>query len=265
MKAIVCCIAKQEEDYIKDFCEYHLNLGFDEIHIYDNNELNYPLLSNIITDDRIIIHDFRNITENQQLIAYETCYKTVDYDWCAFIDVDEYITLTKHNNIKDFIMSFDENVDCIRLCWKVIGDDEIIMPSNINIPIYDRLFNESKKYRKSSFKSIVKKTPINLVSAHYFINEKNELLKTVYSDGNIANDKTIWHDGFIEGMAYIRHYMTKTLYEYINQKLYRGTVVGKSKGNNYYRMQYYFGINEITPEKINYLKTNKIDISMLKL
>ncbi|WP_368044404.1 glycosyltransferase family 2 protein, partial [uncultured Desulfovibrio sp.] len=32
----VCLIAKDEEYYLKEWCEYHLRIGFDSIIIYDN-------------------------------------------------------------------------------------------------------------------------------------------------------------------------------------------------------------------------------------
>ena len=38
MKCAICAIAKNENDYINEWCKYHLNLGFDEIYIFDNNK-----------------------------------------------------------------------------------------------------------------------------------------------------------------------------------------------------------------------------------
>ena len=34
----ICCIAKNENYYINDWVKYHLDLGFDHIYIYDNND-----------------------------------------------------------------------------------------------------------------------------------------------------------------------------------------------------------------------------------
>ena len=37
MKTAICAIAKHENVYINDWVNYHLNLGFDHIYIYDDN------------------------------------------------------------------------------------------------------------------------------------------------------------------------------------------------------------------------------------
>lgn len=39
MKVCVCCIAKMENLYIKEYVEYYYNLGVDKIVLYDNNEI----------------------------------------------------------------------------------------------------------------------------------------------------------------------------------------------------------------------------------
>lgn len=33
-KSILCCIAKNEDNYINEWVEYHLKLGFDRVVIY---------------------------------------------------------------------------------------------------------------------------------------------------------------------------------------------------------------------------------------
>ena len=38
MKVYISTIAKNESQYIREFVEHHLSLGFDSIIIYDNNE-----------------------------------------------------------------------------------------------------------------------------------------------------------------------------------------------------------------------------------
>jgi hypothetical protein len=36
-KIALVCIAKDEDLYLQDWIDYHLKLGFDDIHIYQNN------------------------------------------------------------------------------------------------------------------------------------------------------------------------------------------------------------------------------------
>lgn len=37
MKSAICSIARNENEYLDEWVTYHLNLGFDHIFIYDNN------------------------------------------------------------------------------------------------------------------------------------------------------------------------------------------------------------------------------------
>ena len=40
MNTAICCIAKYENRYLKEWVDYHMELGFDQIFIFDNNTLN---------------------------------------------------------------------------------------------------------------------------------------------------------------------------------------------------------------------------------
>ena len=38
MKSAVCAVARNENAYLLEWIDYHLNLGFDKIFLYDNND-----------------------------------------------------------------------------------------------------------------------------------------------------------------------------------------------------------------------------------
>ena len=63
MKVYISTIAKNESQYIREFVEYHLSIGFDSIIIYDNNEPDgeryNELLSAEISAGRVEIVDVR--------------------------------------------------------------------------------------------------------------------------------------------------------------------------------------------------------------
>ena len=63
MKVYISTIAKNESQYIREFVEHHLSIGFDSIIIYDNNELDgeryNELLSAEISAGRVEIVDAR--------------------------------------------------------------------------------------------------------------------------------------------------------------------------------------------------------------
>ena len=70
------------------------------------------------------------------------------YDWCGFIDLDEFFVLKKWKNIKEFLSQkiFDKAEE-IKFEWHIYGDNDEIK-QNITIPIYDRIQKEVfPKYR----------------------------------------------------------------------------------------------------------------------
>ena len=82
-------------------------------------------------------------------------------------------------------------------------------------------------------------------------------------NGNIPNqinpDGIIgkwWINGLPDSVsAHINHYRTKTLSEFINQKIQRGDVVFENKRLN---LNYFWECNTKTPEKLKYLKDKGI-------
>jgi hypothetical protein len=59
----------------------------------------------------IIIHD--------QLVGHNHCFnnylKKNNIDWCANIDMDEYIVIKDYNNVKDYILSLPSNVSSVSM------------------------------------------------------------------------------------------------------------------------------------------------------
>ncbi len=51
MENVIIAITKNENKYIKDWCHYHINLGFDNIYIYDNYENSTDYIGDFIDDD----------------------------------------------------------------------------------------------------------------------------------------------------------------------------------------------------------------------
>ena len=242
MKTVICAIAKNEAFYINDWIQYHLNLGFDEIYIFDNG-------NNGIIKNATIFDYTKENTGCIQLKAYHWFVKNIDYDWCAFIDIDEFITVD--SNIKDYIESFPKNTEVIKLNDVVYGDDGLIFPKDISIPVYNRILTPSTKNMLSSYKLIVKKNE-NLIfsSPHKVVNVRNQ-----YNSDRTPFTKTSYccckKEEAILDCCYIRHYKTKTLSEFCEQKLNQPRVFCKS---NIRHPNYYFRINEETPEKLQYIK-----------
>lgn len=126
MKVALVCIAKNEDNYIKEWVEYHTKLGFDHICIYQNDWRCSVQL------DNTTIMDFDG--PNRQTEAYNNFlrYWHNDYDWVAFLDVDEFLVLKKHSNVKDFIQDYQQH-DVIGINWVLFGDNGLTFDGNYNV------------------------------------------------------------------------------------------------------------------------------------
>jgi hypothetical protein len=114
MKTVVVCIAKDENQYIEEWVNYYEKLGFDEIFMYENDWI-CPI-------DRPLLKKKKIFGNHMQMSAYNDFLKNYrnDYDWIAFFDVDEFLVLKKHNNIKDFLMENDNGFG-IAVNWMFFG------------------------------------------------------------------------------------------------------------------------------------------------
>jgi hypothetical protein len=256
MRLIVCAIAKYEDNYIRDFCNYHLNLGFDEIHVYDNSSESQ--LSSILSDiPQVVIHPWvkQKYIHSPQMDAYHDCIDNVEYDWCAFIDVDEFITLNGFTNISDFLKTFNQDVQCIHLYEEIYGDGGKIIPDDISLPVYNRILKPSRKYIFSYTKNIVKKDAIGKFKNPHLYDKD---LPAVNSHGINETGKFFRSSRkkIVDDKAYIRHYKTKTLSEFCDQKLNTPRVFDPTKKRT---IDYFFQVNKKTPEKIAYLKSRGIE------
>jgi hypothetical protein len=125
MRVAIICIAKNEDQYIEEWSNYHLKLGFDDIVIYQNNwkcKLEHPNIKLV------------NFPGNHvQMEAYNDFIKNHknDYDWAAFIDCDEFIHLKKHSNIKEFISEYHNDFG-ISMNWYMFGSNNKLVRDNEN-------------------------------------------------------------------------------------------------------------------------------------
>jgi len=125
IRPVILCIAKLEGNYIEEFVKFHLALGFSHIFIYDNEDIpTYREILKNYSDHLITVIHYP--TKYQQMNAYYHFINNILFNsnitHVACIDVDEFIVLKQHNNIKDFIKEFIVG-DCqgIGMNWRFFG------------------------------------------------------------------------------------------------------------------------------------------------
>jgi len=205
MKVSLVCIAKNEDLYIEEWIEYNLKLGFDHIFIYQN--------------DWRFSKDYENITKIdfdgnvKQLSAYNHFIENyhTEYDWSAFFDVDEFLVLKKHNNIKDFIEDY-KKYKGIGINWVLFGNNNIETTTN-DFSVIKR-FTKRQQGVNPHVKVILKlSSDLKMRTPH------NSNVYIV--DTNLKKFRNSSNDDGDDNVAQLNHYFVKTRSEFI-EKINRG-------------------------------------------
>lgn len=101
--AAVCAIAKDEGPYIDEWVRYHLALGFDAVYVYDNSDANdLADLPSRHPVGRVHVRHWPG--KRRQVPAYNHFLGAADgHTWAAFLDVDEFLVLRKHGDVKSLL------------------------------------------------------------------------------------------------------------------------------------------------------------------
>ena len=261
MKVALCCIGRLENQYAVEYVEHYKKLGFDKIFIYDNNhdgeEYFEDALQSFIDDGLVEVVSFRNM-EAAQIIAYNDCYSKHgdEYDWIAFFDFDEFLTLVEDKDIKSYMNGF-EGFDCVKINWMVYTDNDLV--TNDHRPLLER-FTTPMEYDKpvgysfpenNHVKSIIRG---GIKNFHWSGNPHIPGISLRYADSLGKQAESSPFQPYDFSKAYIKHFTTKTIDEWINNKKVRGVADRMYVTfNSTYNIDNFFKINNKTEEKISYI------------
>lgn len=258
-KTLLCCIVKQENLYLRDFVEYYKNIGFTNILLYDNNDLEgeYPqqVIGDYISEGFVIYVDVRG-KYRYQLDAYTECYQIYCdiYDWIAFFDVDEFLEIKNGENVSEFLLQkMFLDTDAIYLYWLIYGDNGLLHYNQI--PVYDRFTIPNKPdNEKNNYKIILRGIGSNKT---YTFTDANSFiwhsgfggLVVKNTEGKIITDKNPY-ESFTYNNAYIKHYNTLTIEEFLYRRFGRRSYADKASSfNKEVIMKIFYDVNELTSEK----------------
>jgi hypothetical protein len=217
MRVALVCIAKNEDNYIQEWIEYNLKLGFNQIFIYMNNwrtNIEHPQVTKIEFDG-----------SNQQRNAYLnfTTHHKHDYDWAAFFDVDEFLVLKKHKTIQEFVSDYQNHLG-IGINWYMFGN-------NGHTEVVNNEYSLIKRFTKRS----------SVMNEHVktILNCKNNVTMDVHNpyNGRITSPNRVLFQGPFntntnDEIAQLNHYYCKTKEEFI-EKCNRGRADSTLYTNTY--------------------------------
>ena len=264
-KVCLCCAAKRENLYISEFVNHYKNLGYNNIIIYDNNDIDGERFEEVIPDEinsgfvKIVnFRSYRGKKDDTQLDAYYDCYKRFNYqcNWISFFDIDEFLYINpvdgKDLTIQEFLdLPVYNHCESIKINWKSYSDSEKLYYENK--PVTQRFTQFSRfRYEFGNVKSTIR---TNITRDLRRSNSAHSLFSNIRGCVSSGKRKTIDFFNYPPNYkgAFINHYVTKTISEYCN-KIKRGDVKKTYKidtGRLWERFHYFFMTNKKTQEKVD--------------
>jgi len=140
----VVLLAKDEETILPEWLAYHRALGFDRIHVFDNESGDASVRAirqAAARVDGISVETWPShlpMVERQRQ-AFERgldIMRNEGIEWCLFVDADEFITVTIGETLQDFLMRRAQHA-AIALHWSFYGSSGHIQePSGLIIENY---------------------------------------------------------------------------------------------------------------------------------
>ena len=234
-RVALCCICKMENEYIREYVQYYKDLGVAKIFLYDNNDIDGEVLSEPIQDfideGFVEIIDFRGL-KLCQFKAYDDCYNknNKEFDWIAFFDADEFLTFAEDDMTLEKWISDERFSDTsiIHINWLVYDNNGQLFKREGGVqerftrPMLP--LNRCAQYgnipENNHIKSIVRGGLGNIrwINPHSLLGYSIPCKKANYEVG----DSNSSFEPYDFSVAYLKHYRTKSLEEYIRKLVIRG-------------------------------------------
>lgn len=259
MRTAIIAIAKNENLYIREWVEWHKSIGFDRIYIGDNNDPDGERIADVTGD--YIGEGYVEITELFGLKRQQIPYYTMqisrisgEYDWIAFVDIDEFVRLDGFATIGEFL-SQGKFRGCkeVLLYWRTYTDGGMLDAEDGNYSVtrftewLERRENEGKPLLNMAVFAGMDKVS-GWTKQHGYDKRDpgclDALGNPLFSNG--------WQRPAVYDGAWVDHYATKTCGEYIRQKYFRGDVFFSSLGRT--SVNFFFSINRKTAEKSEHME-----------
>lgn len=189
-KSCIVATARNEGVYLIEWIAYHLELGFEKIFLYSNNNQDgsLHLLRALHNAGYIeLIESDVGPGGNAQVKAYTHALlanlKVNNYEWCAFIDVDEFLSLdtVKFINLDDYLTwAGATGAQAIALSW-ILASNHLHSDRWINESVTTRISRHSP-FQSNLIKCIVRPETVAFSGPHYPISTDGCALSVINSD-----------------------------------------------------------------------------------
>ncbi|MCL2797027.1 MAG: glycosyltransferase family 92 protein [Firmicutes bacterium] len=221
----ICLIIRDENEYLKEWLEWHIGQGAEHFYIYDHGSKysvkTFIQLLKLPLTTMITVVDWNGKYNNAQPEAYNDCLKQFGKEnrWIGFIDADEHVRLKTGQTLPEFLQNY-ETYAGVFITWVMYGangqkhkSDELLRQ---RFPQPTLVKTWSDKIGKVFVQPLLIE---NMVSHNGHPKEGYHIVGE-YKD--IVPAAQFWKINATTDLICIDHYYTKSYEEWL-EKLRRGT------------------------------------------
>ena len=230
-------IIKNEQEYLKEWIDYHLNLGINYIFILEDfDSTSHKEITDKYSNIKLIrAEEFLNEKQLQQAVelkkssapqnfylklALNHIKKRHSYiDWCFIIDNDEFLTLEEGKTLADIFVEF-QNYDAFVMHWECYGANNLVFK-----PDYSKK-GVVETYTKPAEGEMIDADRAQVKTCYNMNKYRDGYLFNMHiPTGKCVNKCNTNHEAYLDKTyknIYIRHYITRSLEEYLWKKESRG-------------------------------------------
>ena len=253
MKFGLFTIIKDEQDYLKEWLDYHLDFGINSIYVFDDVfSTSHKSICNDykekVTHKNILeLYDYKEGEEikrvkksGRSLTGYQVPFmykilnylkQTTDLDWVFYLDVDEFLTLKNKRTKLDNLFKTYSDYDIVVLQWmNYNASGNMYKPKKNVVEAYTKkcqLFIGKRMSPKASSKLCfnLHRWDAEKIKTNHHLPKKAKLCKTNFSTDplEVVYDK-----------IYVRHYITKSFDEFCNRIYVRGQIIRVKSLNDFF-------------------------------
>lgn len=215
----ICAIMKDEGQYLLEWLEFHKIVGVQRFFLYENGDGSdvAEILQSYLDTGEVVLHDWP--ASPGQLSAYEHCLQiySATSEWIAFIDLDEFLFPTVHNDLRTSLEEF-ASVAGVGVNWLMFGTSgHQTRPKGLQIENYIRRA-ETGFSGNQHIKSIVKpEQVIRPFDPHLFLHKGDGF---TVSESYLPLSNSMTDTVSVEKLR-INHYFTRSK-EDMQRKMLRG-------------------------------------------
>jgi hypothetical protein len=206
--SIITANVRDDNDYLDEWIDYHLKLGFEHIVIYDHLS-KIPVQSKW---DNVTVYRLDRPSLFEPEFIHNYTLQNHKSFWMAHIDVDEFIVLFENKKINEFMQKYESH-GALGLPWSFYGSSgHLTKPEGRVTDNYLWRRPDENMWIKSIINTQYCKVINDPHHGEYSRPAVNELEQNI--EGAMANSP--------RAFAKINHYFTRSLEEY-KRKIERGT------------------------------------------